>query len=345
MENKKYFNQKSNLEKSNSSFAHKIRHKKQCVLFELVPPDKNNEQSDIEKSTSLVVSIHKNLPTDAINIPEVRAEKRDGEKVEPRIISSYLHSAGFSDVIINKPVVYLPWNQQKHWLKETYNNNSIRNFVLVGGESSKTSYPGLSVVQAAQAITKAKHEFPDILLGGITIPTRGNEAQRVLQKSIAGIEFFTTQILYESASIKQFLQDYWNLCLENNIDAKTICLSFAPVTSEKDIELLSRLGVKIPEETHTELTSGWLGIGYRSLNISKNILDDVFQFMIERDIKIPIGLNIGYVNRRNFEFSITFLEQMAAFYLENNISENKNRNHSDILEPRYKPNTLNYDQN
>jgi hypothetical protein len=100
-----------------------------------------------------------------------------------------------------------------------------------------------------------------------------------------------------------------------------ICLSFAPVTSKRDVELLSWLGVRVPKETYDALTTGWLGMGWRSLEICQDILEDVFQFVREREIHVPIGLNVGYINRHNFEFSITFLEQLSAFYLQNRISD------------------------
>ncbi len=309
---------------SGISLAEKVRGREKVILYELVPAPVNKEQADIEESVSLIVTLLSKLHVDGINIPEVREEKRNGdgnakyiEKLALRDLISYLYSAGFNDVIINRPIIYNSWEDQKKWLEETYNTKSIRNFVFVGGESSSVSYPGIGVGDAAKEVTQICHEeFPDIFLGGITIPTRNNEAERLLKKSQAGIEFFTTQILYEADSIKRLLKDYWDLCLEKKVQARMICLSFAPVTSKKDIELLSWLGVKIPEATIEFLEKGWLGMGWRSLEICRDILDDVFQFVKTRGIQVPIGINIGYINRHNFEFSIVFLEHLGDFYLQ-----------------------------
>jgi hypothetical protein len=50
----------------------------------------------------------------------------------------------------------------------------------------------LSVTDAA---VKIGQEYPEVVIGGITIPTRQKESNRVLQKSLSGVTFFTTQII------------------------------------------------------------------------------------------------------------------------------------------------------
>jgi 5,10-methylenetetrahydrofolate reductase len=317
MDNNNYF--------TDISFADKVRRRKHCVMYELVPPSKDIDERGLKDSVSLIVSLLKKLSVDVINIPEVREEKRNGEreaevivKFEPHVLAGYLFSAGFRGVIVNRPIVYIPWDEQRKWLNDIYKDKSIRNFIFVGGESSKEHYPGFSVTQAARDVTQTKRlEFADIFLGGISIPTRKNEAERLIEKTLAGIEFFTTQILYESNSIKKLLQEYWDLCVASRQKAKMIFLSFAPVTCKKDIDLLSWLGVKIPQETLQRLVTGWLSMGWRSLGVCKEIIEDVFEFVKKRDIQVPLGINVGYINRHNFEFSITFLEQLSSSYRKN----------------------------
>jgi 5,10-methylenetetrahydrofolate reductase len=305
------------------SFAEKIKKKEKAILYELLPPPKHLSQADLDRSFSLFSAMLKNFPVSAINIPEVREEKRHGSrtdaeiiKLEPRKVASYLQKYGISDIVVNRPIVYESWEKQKQWLKDTYNSYGIRNIVLVGGESSQTSYPGISVTDAAVTIhKKLQSEFPDILLGGIIIPTRNNEAQRVLKKSQAGIEFFTSQIIYEAESVKKFLKEYEELCRQQQIKPKTIFLSFAPITMTRDAQLLKWLGVKIPDETLTVLTTGWLGMGWRSMHICQDILEDILHFVQEHDITVPLGLNIEHVNRHNFETSFVLLERLAETYL------------------------------
>lgn len=310
-------------EKPLKSLAMKVRRGENLILYEVVPPSLSNTKAEIQNSITLITSLLKKLSIDGINIPHVCEEKRNGDrlikmtdKLEPAELSKYLFSQGYTDVIINRPIVHLPWETQLKWLKKSY-NSSHRNFIFVGGESSKIKYPGASVTVAAKTLTDSLHaEFPDLILGGITIPTRKNEAENVLRKSLSGIEFFTSQILYESQSAKHLLSDYWKLCRQNKIKPKMICLSFAPVTSKKDIDLLTWLGVRIPRSVIDELTAGWLGMGWRSVNICQNILKEIFEFTKKEGIQVPIGLNVGYINRHNFEFSISFLEQLSKYYLQ-----------------------------
>lgn len=311
------------MDKTNS-LSFKIRSARPCVLFELVPPPAEYTKNIIVKSLASLTQILTHTHVDGINIPEVIDEHRNGErlnkipeKLEPRILAKYLRGLGFENIIINRPVVYLPWDRQLEWLTQTYLKYKIKNYILVGGESSKINYPGNSVNKTSVDITTTHQQnFPGILLGGITIPTRQNEADRLYKKTQNGINFFTTQILYDSSSIKKLFADYWKICLSKNQKPKMIFLSFAPVVTKKDIDLLIWLGVKIPRSTLKQLKTGWLGVGHQSTDICINILKDIFSFIKKYDISIPVGLNIGYVNRNNFEFSIEFLNKLSQVYLK-----------------------------
>lgn len=307
----------------NLTFVQKVRKGEKVVFYEILPPPKNLSKEDLQISFSLFAQILKKNPIDGVNLPEVREETRAGKrripeliKLEPRVVCSYLQKRGISNVIVNRPVVYLSWEKQIAWLKETYNKYKIHNFVLVGGESSKVSYPGPGVVEAAKIITgKLRSEFPDIFLGGITIPSRVNEAERVLAKSISGIEFFTSQIIYDSKDVKKLLNEYWQLCRQKKIAPKMIFLSFAPATTLGDIELLRWLGVEIPQNTLQVLTSGWWGVGWRSIETCQDILEDILHFVKRNEIKVPLGLNVEHINRHNFELSFILLKKLLKHYL------------------------------
>lgn len=306
------------------SFSDKIKQRKTSILYELLPPPQTITKEDIKISLALFSSIIRDFPIDGINIPEVREETREGNrmkqeliKLEPRTLCKYLREENLQNLIINRPVVYHSWDSQIQWIRETYSRHHLQNFILVGGESSSVSYPGYSVIKAARTITQEFHdEFPHLLLGGITIPTRKNEATRVLKKAQAGIEFFTTQILYEAESVKQFLLEYWQLCVTHNTLPKTIFLSFAPISTKSDIKLLQWLGVDIPKATTTYLLSGWLGIGWRSLAICQQILEEIITFLEKNSIEIAIGLNIEHVSHHNFESSFHLLERLSPLYFD-----------------------------
>lgn len=304
------------------TFAQKVRNRGKIVLYEFLPPPKNLLEKDLRSSLKIFSALVKEHKIDAINIPEVREEERSGKrnvpsmvKLEPRVVSSYFRKYDDCDVIINRPVVYHSWQKQRKWLSSTYHDYGIRNMVFVGGESSKVSYPGLSVTDTATAIfSKHKVEFPDIFIGGITIPTRKNEAERVLKKAQAGIEFFTTQVLYEAEKSKQLLVNYWKLCKRHKQKPKTIFLSFAPVVAPSDIDLLIWLGVEVSMKTAEKLKTGWIGMGFRSVSICEQVLLDILQFVKKQRIDVPIGLNIEHISRHNFEISFLLLNKLSDIY-------------------------------
>lgn len=309
------------MKQSNSSLlSKKIRRGGKVILYELLPPPKNLSKADLQKSLSLFTQMLKKFPVDGVNLPEVREEVRNGTrsssqliKLEPIVVSEYLQRYGVKNIILNKPILHDLWEKQVQWLKNSY-DTGLRNFVFVGGESSGISYPGISVIEAISKVVSMQKSFPDICIGGITIPTRSNEVERVMQKTIAGMEFFTSQILYEASSIKFMLKSYARACQQKNVLPRTIFLSFAPVTSYSDAELLYWLGVEIPQKTFRKLKIGWLGMAERSFQICENILSDILLFLQKENIRVPIGLNVEHINRHNFELSFILLERLSSLY-------------------------------
>ena len=310
-----------NNQSSTNKFAQKLRQGEKLVLYELLPPPQNLTKADLHKSFSLFADYFEKYSIDAVNIPEVREEVRNGMrkttelvKLDPAIVSLYLQRYGVEDIIINKPVVYDVWEEQKKWLSQAY-ENGIQNFIFVGGESSAISYPGISVSDATKKVTEElRSEFPEVAIGGITIPTRAQEVKRLVKKTQAGTEFFTSQVIYESESVKQLLKSYWEICRLKNIKPQTIFLSFAPIASYSDVELLTWLGVEIPQIIRQELKIGWLGMAERSFKICENILLDVLSYLKENNIQVPVGLNIEHISRRNFELSFILLSRLAKIY-------------------------------
>ncbi len=317
-----FFMEKQKKQKKRKTFAQKVRNHEKTVLYEFLPPPKNLLEKDLASSLKIFSALVREHAIDAINIPEVREEERSGKrntpsmvKLEPRVVSSYFRKYNDCDVVINRPVVYHSWNKQKQWLSETYHSYGIRNMVFVGGESSRVSYPGLSVADTSKTIfAHHQKDFPDIFLGGITIPTRKNEADRVLKKAQAGIEFFTTQVLYESQKSKQFLVDYAKKCTKNKVIPKTIFLSFAPVVAPSDIDLLLWLGVEVSKKTAEKLKTGWIGMGFRSVAVCESVFLDIMQFVKKQHINVPLGLNVEHINRHNFEISFLLLNRLSDIY-------------------------------
>ena len=292
------------------------------VVYEILPPRERDGTLDsyAERISSLLSQTH----IDAINIPEVRNEGTRGERplsnplrAEPRAFGQLLQDNVGVEAIVNRVVVHEEMDAQKRWLKETYYDYGIDNLVLVGGESRKAVYPGPGVNEAADFVTRELNmrRF-DYFCGGITIPSRKEEAQRMLEKSRHGIEFFTSQVLYESADVKRMLRQYQDLCDLKGTAPRRILLSFAPVSSQRNIEFLKWLGVTIPPDTEARLLESPDEMTDRSTEIAGGIMGEILQHISEEGLRVPIGLNVEHIMSTNFQASITMLQALAREYRE-----------------------------
>jgi 5,10-methylenetetrahydrofolate reductase len=285
------------------------------TLFEVVPPPAAKPES-IESAIAEVVKIAGLV--DGINLPEIHDEDRGTprthhfvQRVEPRVLGAEILRKVQTQIVVNRCVVYEP--DQVAWFKKTMDEFLLENVILVGGESSKIHYPGPSVMEAAEQVRSAN--LP-VSLGGISIPSRPGEAERIRRKNSAGLEFFTTQVLFDSNDIVGLIQRL------NGLEAR-IFLSFAPVSHPRDLEVLRWLGVDIPvhldrfllrgEGTESGPQSSLTESSFdRSLKLAQHILMDVFDNLPPDPP--PLGINIEHINRRNFAAAVQMLEKVSHLY-------------------------------
>jgi 5,10-methylenetetrahydrofolate reductase len=313
----------------------KLQELSQGILFyEVIPPLQCTNGVTAEAYAECVAELvsSASVPVAAINLPEIRDEQRDVQiagrthpyepKTDARRFGQRLKEAFKDpvDLVINRCTVYESWSHQHHWLQETHAVFDIKNLVLVGGETGQAAYPGPSVTEMAQSI---RREYGNsFTCGGITIPTRRSddpkkdEPHRLLHKTRHGLEFFTSQVLYEPQSTQRLLADYSRLCAQSGQKPKRIFLSFAPVCSSKDLDFLKWLGVEIPEAVERNLLKADMGIGWRSLREAQRILHEILQFAKSEASNVPLGLNIEHITRRNFELSKDFIEELGMHYGE-----------------------------
>ena len=200
------------------------------------------------------------------------------------------------------------------WFEETYNKDEIENLITVGGESRNITYPGPSVNEALEAIKQ--NLTLDVLCGGISIPSREKESRKLIEKSKNGSEFFTTQVLYDSSKIIKMISHYQKRCDEQNTFPRRLLLSFAPVSSKKNIKFLKWLGVDIPTDTEKYLNENDQIMTERSMEIAINVLNETLTFLNENKIVVPIGLNVEHIMSYNFQASIEMLQELARIYRE-----------------------------
>ena len=304
-------------------FRDKVRKpKRPVVAYEILPPREKDGtlNSYAERISSLLSQTH----IDAINIPEVHEENARGlrpvknlERAEAREFGRLLQDNVGIEAIVNRVTVHNDLDYQKSWIKETFYDYDIENLILVGGESSDIKYPGPSVNETSEYITRDLNAGRfDFFCGGITIPSRKIESVRLLKKGSNGIEFFTTQVLYDGKKIKKMLKYYDDVCKENNVLPRRILLSFAPVSSKKNIDFLKWLGVEIPSQTEKRLTNKKTNMSEESLEIASEILKGILNNNEKLGITVPIGLNVEHIMSYNFQSSINMLQELSKIYRE-----------------------------
>ena len=304
-------------------FRDKVRKpKRPVVAYEILPPREKDGtlNSYAERISSLLSQTH----IDAINIPEVHEENARGarpvknlERAEAREFGRLLQDNVGIETIVNRVTVHNDLDYQKDWIKETFYDYDIENLILVGGESSDIKYPGPSVNETSEYITRDLNAGRfDFFCGGITIPSRKIESVRLLKKGSNGIEFFTSQVLYDGKKIKKMLKYYDDVCKENNVLPRRILLSFAPVSSKKNIDFLKWLGVEIPSQTEKRLTNKKTSMSDESLEIASEILKGILNNNEKLGITVPIGLNVEHIMSYNFQSSINMLQELSKIYRE-----------------------------
>jgi 5,10-methylenetetrahydrofolate reductase len=302
-------------------FRDKIRKaKRPVVAYEILPPREKDGtlNSYAEKISSLLSQTH----IDAINIPEVHDEDERGirpvknlERAEAREFGKLLQDNVGIEVIVNRVTVHQDLDYQKNWIKETFYDYDIENLILVGGEKNDTKYIGPSVNETSEYITRDLNTGKfDVFCGGITIPSRKMESERLLRKGSNGIEFFTSQVLYDSTKTKKMLKYYHEICKKNNVLPRRILLSFAPVSSEDNINFLKWLGVEIPQGTEKRLKQDNGKMSNESLKIASEILNDILANNEKLGITVPIGLNVEHIMSYNFQSSINMLQELSKIY-------------------------------
>ena len=304
-------------------FRDKVRKpKRPVVAYEILPPREKDGtlNSYAERISSLLSQTH----IDAINIPEVHEENARGlrpvknlERAEAREFGRLLQDNVGIEAIVNRVTVHNDLDYQKSWIKETFYDYDIENLILVGGESSDIKYPGPSVNETSEYITRDLNAGRfDFFCGGITIPSRKIESVRLLKKGSNGIEFFTSQVLYDGKKIKKMLKYYDDVCKENNVLPRRILLSFAPVSSKKNIDFLKWLGVEISSQTEKRLTNKRTSMSDESLEIASEILKGILNNNEKLGITVPIGLNVEHIMSYNFQSSINMLQELSKIYRE-----------------------------
>ena len=122
------------------------------VFYEVISPSAG-VAGDLEDRLALVRDVAGQV--DAINIPEIREEVRQGtrrkhipERIEPRAFARAIAEATRVETVINRITVHETLDDQRQWLRDSFDSYGIRHLILVGGDTHELQYPGPSVPQA-----------------------------------------------------------------------------------------------------------------------------------------------------------------------------------------------------
>jgi len=290
------------------------------IVLEVVPPHRRASEKALAVLVTKVQEAAASIPhLDALNIPEVLDENHAGlpfyRNLAPRAFAERLNDGLRVEAIVNKVVVHAHGREDlATWLRESIEVDGLRNFVLVGGTSSRIPYPGPDVVAANKVLGEVAGGRRDIVCGNITIPERPGEVERLLRKTRAGARFFTTQVLFEPEPISTVLKEYGDACASARTPSATVLLSFAPVADYEDVEFLAWLGATITPETEDALIPGrGKEAGRGSFDVARRIWTRIRDANVGSRHPVPLGVNIEEISVHNFELAVRMAREFPAW--------------------------------
>ncbi len=277
------------------------------LVLEVVPPPITWDKDKIDRLVDEFCMLLERESMDLIMLTDLVSESRIGgpkndfiPKIDNLLFWESIKQKRPSVIPIPcKVCVLVPKREFARWVNAAY-AKGVRNVVLVGGESDGIRYPGYTVLEAADFIKK---RYPDMNVGGITIFTRPGEAARIVAKKKHGIDFFFSQIIFESSNLKQVLLQLTQLCEAEGIDIPHIYISLAPAGSVKHIEFMQWLGVEFPSAIRDYLISGGEEcVMPRTFEIIERTLEEIFALK-ECPAFNRLGFNIEHLFYQNLDLA------------------------------------------
>ena len=282
------------------------------ILFEVVPPNRvatDDHKRKIMETISSALSSADSV--ELINVPEIVEENRKGEphyRNEPSCcFARQLREKTGKQVIVNKAVVHCKDRDDfVRWLKHATGSDGIQNFIFTGGNSGLHQYPGPTVTDATRLALQDK----TIAIGNILIPSRSDESERLIRKTVAGASFFTTQVLFSSEPLKTVLSSYKAKCAERGLKPGKVFLSFTPVRTVDDLDFLKWLGADISPDQEKRLLH--IPATSKSIELAAEIWADVSKNVQESELGIGLGVNIEEIFIHNLEPALQMVQKLAG---------------------------------
>ncbi len=296
-------------------------------LYGTTPPRRGSSTDQLYAIAEKLTARLSTLNLDAINVYDIQEEEGRTQIARPfpflpvvdsRAYAQILNHLTGTEIINYKCVVHHPRANFSAWLDESWQQFGLRYLTLVGGSTSQIAYPGPTLSQASQIIANHQHHF---VFGGVTIAERhlskGNEHLKLIEKSRRGMQFFTSQVVYQPEATIQLLQDYAQQCQELNLAPVRIILTFAPCGYLKTLHFLKWLGVNFDPEAEREIFSARSPL-QKSLEVCGSTLRRILASL--EGGRIPLGINVESVSikKDEIEASIELFQELkgilATFY-------------------------------
>jgi 5,10-methylenetetrahydrofolate reductase len=218
--------------------------------------------------------------------------------LDPRDYSLLLRKLAQRDVITYKSVAQRDAAEFRDWLGETAQEYQLTNLVLVGSPSSN----GTIKLSLADAYRELAGHPADFYLGGVAIAERhankGNEHQRLIEKSVQGCQFFITQAVYNAQATIDLLTSYARSCRQQGLQPARIILTFTPCGGEQTLDFMHWLGISVPEAARYRILDSENPLN-ESIRICRDNLQQILQHCVHLDI--PLGLNVESLTNRREE--------------------------------------------
>ncbi|HKQ63289.1 MAG TPA: hypothetical protein VJS92_18515 [Candidatus Polarisedimenticolaceae bacterium] len=275
------------------------------VLLEACPPatgDRDKAYSVLRQSFMSYNSFHAVCVPDLQDTSEFRRQR---ERVTNEEFAAWLRELTEKPLSLYKVCVACTREEFERWLEDA-SSLGCRDVFLVGGDSSQKAYTEAALgVGAAAAIARER----GFRCGGVIIPTRRkqfaarpasmDEADRIRSKvHDHGLEFFTTQILYEGEWMSCLLLDLVRSM--EPAELPQIFVTFSPFVCVEDLNFAKKtLGVYVPNDVDRMLRGAR---SMREASISSLILGWERLQSFASEIGYPaqrLGVNVEYLDSRN----------------------------------------------
>lgn len=290
------------------SLQQKIKDPRQGVyLVGTTPPKAGTDEAKTQRIASKLLKRLNEIEFDGLVVYDIQDESSrvDAERpfpfhatLDPRDYGSILRKLAQRDVITYKSVAQRDAADFNAWLSDTSDNYQLHNLVLVGSPSSN----GTIKLSLADAYAQLAQHPADFYLGGVAIAERhaskGNEHERLIEKSKQGCQFFITQAVYNAQATIDLLTSYARSCKQQGLTPSRVILTFTPCGGQQTLDFMQWLGISVPQATRYRILDA-----ENPLNESIRICRDNLQLILQHcaELGIPLGLNVESLTNRKEE--------------------------------------------